>query len=210
MSKNKGKQFKLMELIEKDLSKDPFKQFEIWYAEAKNSNFPYPHSFILSTSDSEGCISSRVLLLKEFNSNGFKFYTNENSRKGKDLVVNHHASICFWWDRLERQVRIDGVVSVLSKVETDQYFSSRPRGSQLGAWASDQSAKITDRSVLENNYIKYEKMYENQDIPRPDYWKGYILSPVSFEFWQGRDNRLHDRFLYTVKNNGWEINRLAP
>lgn len=210
MSKNKDKQFKLMELIEKNLSKDPFKQFEIWYAEAKNSNFPYPNSFILSTSDSEGCISSRVLLLKEFNSNGFKFYTNENSRKGKDLVVNHHASICFWWDRLERQVRISGFVSVLSKVETDQYFSSRPRGSQLGAWASDQSAIITDRSVLENNYIKYEKMYENQDIPRPDYWKGYILSPVSFEFWQGRDNRLHDRFLYTAKNNGWEINRLAP
>ena len=210
MSNKEDKQYKLMELIEKDLSKDPFQQFNAWYMEASKSDFPFPNSFILSTSDSEGYISSRVLLLKEFNSNGFKFYTNENSRKGKDLVVNKNASICFWWDRMERQVRINGFVSVLSKVEIDQYFSSRPRGSQLGAWASDQSAKITDRSVLENNYIKYEKMYENQDIPRPDYWKGYILSPVNFEFWQGRDNRLHDRFLYTVKNNGWEINRLAP
>jgi len=210
MSNEEDKQFKLMEMIEKDLSKDPFQQFDAWYMKASKSDFPFPNSFILSTSDSEGYISSRVLLLKEFNSNGFKFYTNENSRKGKDLVVNKNASICFWWDRLERQVRINGFVSVISKVEIDQYFSSRPRGSQLGAWASDQSAIIADRSVLENNYIKYAKMYENQDIPRPDYWKGYILSPVSFEFWQGRDNRLHDRFLYTVKNNGWEINRLAP
>jgi len=210
MGNKKDMQFKLMELIQKDLFKDPFEQFSVWFKEASKSDFPFPNSFILSTSDNKGFISSRVLLLKEFNKSGFKFYTNENSQKGKNLVENKNASICFWWDRLERQVRINGKVSVLSKDEANKYFSSRPRGSQLGAWTSDQSAELTDRSVLDENYLKYEKKFKNKEIPRPDYWKGYILSPVSFEFWQGRDNRLHDRFLYEIQNSIWKISRLAP
>lgn len=210
MTSKEDKQFKLMELIKKDLKKDPFEQFDLWFKEAVNTDFPFPNSFVLSTSDSEGKISSRVLLLKEINDKGFKFYTNENSRKGKDLVNNNYASICFWWDRLERQVRINGQVSVLSNDESDEYFKTRPRGSQLGAWASEQSTVIADRSVLEENYLKYENKFKNKEIPRPDYWKGYILLPSTFEFWQGRDNRLHDRFLYTVNGNGWAISRLAP
>ncbi len=210
MTSKEDKQFKLMELIKKDLKKDPFEQFDLWFKEAVNTDFPFPNSFVLSTSDSEGNISSRVLLLKEIKDKGFKFYTNENSQKGKDLVINKYASICFWWDRLERQVRINGQVSVLSNDESDEYFKTRPRGSQLGAWASEQSTVIADRSVLEENYLKYENKFKNKEIPRPDYWKGYILLPSTFEFWQGRDNRLHDRFLYTVNGNGWAISRLAP
>jgi pyridoxamine 5'-phosphate oxidase len=210
MTSKEDRQYKLMELLEKDLSRDPFEQFGAWYMEVSNSDFPFPNSFILSTSDNDGIISSRVLLLKEFNKKGFKFYTNKNSRKGKELIINNNASICFWWDRLERQVRIEGLVSGLSKKESENYFNTRPRGSQLGAWASDQSSIISDRTILEDNYLKYEKLYQNKKIPKPDFWKGYILTPSSFEFWQGRDNRLHDRFLYTVRDNVWVISRLAP
>lgn len=204
------KQYRLMELLEKELSKDPFEQFENWYSEAKDSDFPYPNSFVLSTSDREGNISSRVVLLKGHDMNGFKFYTNENSRKGKDLTENKKASICFWWDRLERQVRINGTVSVLSDSESDDYFRTRPRGSQIGAWASDQSEVIKDRSVLDNSYSNFNNKYKESEIPRPPYWRGFMLNPGSFEFWQGRDNRLHDRFLYTKKDNIWKIQRLAP
>ena len=210
MVDNIDKQYRLMELLEKDLSEDPFKQFETWYEEAKDSDFPYPNAFVLSTSDGKGAISSRVVLLKGFDDKGFKFYTNEKSKKGKDLSENSKASICFFWDRLERQVRLEGTVTTLSDNEADEYFETRPRGSQIGAWASDQSTVIKDRSTLDDNYKELEKKYENTEIPRPNYWKGYILSPVTFEFWQGRDNRLHDRFLYTVKNNDWLIERLAP
>ena len=210
MTGNKDKQYRLMELTESDLSSDPFEQFKNWYSETELSDFPFPNAFILSTSDNEGKISSRVVLLKGYDNNGFKFYTNERSRKGKDLKRNKNASICFWWDRLERQVRIEGIVSTLSDSESDDYFKSRPRGSQLGAWASEQSEVIIDRSVLDNAYKEYDEKYNNTDIPRPESWKGYILKPQTFEFWQGRDNRLHDRFLYTNENNSWNIKRLAP
>jgi len=210
MTNKESKQYKLMELNVKDLKRDPFEQFSTWYQDTSNADFPFPNAFILSTSDGKGVVSSRVLLLKEFDKNGFKFYTNENSRKGKELSNNNIASICFWWDRLERQVRIEGLVSELSKKESEDYFSTRPRGSQLGAWVSNQSSIILDRSILENNYLKYEKLFKNKDIPKPDFWMGYILAPKSFEFWQGRENRLHDRFLYTVQDNVWVISRLAP
>ena len=210
MANKKDKQYRLMELTEADLHTDPIEQFAIWYKEAGESGFPFPNSFILSTSDKKGHISSRVLLLKEFNKNGFKFYTNESSKKGKELNANNNASICFWWDRLERQVRIEGTVSGLSNSESDKYFKTRPRGSQLGAWASDQSSVIKDRSVLDKAYKEFDKKYENKDIPRPQFWKGYLLSPLCIEFWQGRENRLHDRFLYTRNDSIWNIERLAP
>ncbi len=204
------KQFKLMQLSEDDLIADPIKQFDLWYKDAIRSDVPFPNSFVLSTSGKNNVISSRVLLLKDHSSEGFKFYTNENSRKGKDLTDNNNASICFWWDRLERQVRISGPVKILSSKESDEYFNSRPRGSQLGAWASDQSEEISSRKVLEDSYKKYDLKYKNKIIPRPEYWKGYILVPINIEFWQGRDNRLHDRFLYSLVNKKWRISRLAP
>lgn len=204
------KQFKLMQLSEDDLIADPIKQFDLWYKDAIRSDVPFPNSFVLSTSSKKNVISSRVLLLKDHSSEGFKFYTNENSRKGKDLTDNNNASICFWWDRLERQVRISGTVEILSSKESDEYFNSRPRGSQLGAWASDQSEEISSRKILEDSYKKYDLKYEKKIIPRPEYWKGYILVPINIEFWQGRDNRLHDRFLYSLVNKKWRISRLAP
>lgn len=199
-----------MELRKSDLHKDPFIQFAIWYEEIQKSGFPFPNSFILSTSSNKGQNSSRVVLLKDFDSAGFKFYTNENSRKGLDLRENANASICFWWDRLERQVRINGNVSQLSEIESNEYFSTRPRGSQLGAWASEQSKVITDRKTLDENYKKYEKKYKGTTVPRPEYWRGYILVPEMFEFWQGRLNRLHDRLRYLKINGSWNIERLAP
>ena len=210
MTDKTDKQYKLMELRKADIHEDPFAQFGIWYEETRQTGFPFPNSFIFSTSDKNGINSSRVLLLKDFDKSGFKFYTNENSRKGLDLKDNSNASICFWWDRLERQVRIEGNVSELSDSESDEYFSTRPSGSQLGAWASEQSEVIPDRETLDNNFEKYEKKFENKDIPRPEYWKGYILQPDMFEFWQGRLNRLHDRLRYIKHNSSWKIERLAP
>ena len=199
-----------MDLKKSDLHKDPIVQFKKWYEKVLQTILPFPNAFILSTSDKNGLPSSRVLLLKDIDESGFKFYTNENSKKGVDLKENPNASICFWWDKLERQVRISGKVTQLNDKETDEYFATRPRESQLSAWASDQSMVIESRIILENNYKKYENKFKNTEIPRPEYWKGYQLRPNVFEFWQGRENRLHDRFRYIKKNKLWSIERLAP
>jgi len=210
MIEDTDKQYKLMNLKKSDLHKDPIVQFKKWYEKVLQTILPFPNAFILSTSDKNGLPSSRVLLLKDIDESGFKFYTNENSRKGVDLKENPNASICFWWDKLERQVRISGKVTQLNDKETDEYFATRPRESQLSAWASDQSMVIESRIILENNYKKYENKFKNTEIPRPEYWKGYQLRPNVFEFWQGRENRLHDRFRYIKKNKLWSIERLAP
>jgi len=210
MTEDTDKQYKLMNLKKSDLHKDPIVQFQKWYKRVLQTKILFPNAFILSTSDKNGLPSSRVLLLKDLDDNGFKFYTNEYSRKGIDLKENPNASICFWWDKLERQVRIDGKVTLLKDKESDEYFATRPRESQLGAWASDQSTIIESRKIIEKNYKKYDKKFANTKIPRPDYWKGYKLRPNVFEFWQGRVNRLHDRFRYVKKNNLWSIERLAP
>lgn len=210
MIEDTDKQYKLMNLKKSDLHKDPIVQFKKWYEKVLQTILPFPNAFILSTSDKNGLPSSRVLLLKDIDESGFKFYTNENSRKGVDLKENPNASICFWWDKLERQVRISGKVTQLNDKETDEYFATRPRESQLSAWASDQSMVIEGRIILENNYKKYENKFKNTEIPRPEYWKGYQLRPNVFEFWQGRENRLHDRFRYIKKNKLWAIERLAP
>ena len=201
MIEDTDKQYKLMNLKKSDLHKDPIVQFKKWYEKVLQTILPFPNAFILSTSDKNGLPSSRVLLLKDIDESGFKFYTNENSRKGVDLKENPNASICFWWDKLERQVRISGKVTQLNDKETDEYFATRPRESQLSAWASDQSMVIESRIILENNYKKYENKFKNTEIPRPEYWKGYQLRPNVFEFWQGRENRLHDRFRYIKKIN---------
>ena len=203
MIEDTDKQYKLMNLKKSDLHKDPIVQFKKWYEKVLQTILPFPNAFILSTSDKNGLPSSRVLLLKDIDESGFKFYTNENSRKGVDLKENPNASICFWWDKLERQVRISGKVTQLNDKETDEYFATRPRESQLSAWASDQSMVIESRIILENNYKKYENKFKNTEIPRPEYWKGYQLRPNVFEFWQGRENRLHDRFRYIKKNKLW-------
>ena len=205
-----SKQYELMELRRDSLKSDPFKQFDVWYDSALNSGIKYPEAFVLSTSTVDGESSTRVLLYKGRNDSGFKFYTNANSMKGRELNNNKKVSMCFWWNELERQVRIKGFVEHLSEDEINDYFKSRPRGSQVGAWASDQSSVIENRDYLEKNYEFYEEKFSGVDIPRPEYWMGYIVIAIEFEFWQGRNNRLHDRFLYQKENENWIIERLAP
>ena len=208
---SKNKQYELMELRRDGLKDDPYIQFETWYAEALRSGIKYPDAFIFSTSTESGKPSSRVLLYKGRSSKGFKFYTNIESKKGAELQVNSRASMCFWWDVLERQLRIDGSVELLSEEEMNSYFSTRPRGSQLGALASMQSSVLKNRDELEDKFGELEKEYEGKEIARPDYWVGYSLIPTEFEFWQGRKDRLHDRFRYrTDGGKGWIIERLSP
>jgi pyridoxamine 5'-phosphate oxidase len=166
----------------------------------------------LATSNGEGRISSRIILLKGFDAGGFQFYTNYKSKKGKDLSANPYAAMSFFWPELERQIRIEGKVQKISPRDSDLYHSARPRNNQLGAWASDQSAPIADRKTLESQFEAVSKAYKDQDIiPRPDMWGGYRLSPEIIEFWQGRESRLHDRIEYIRDNNGnWCKQRLNP
>ena len=214
MSKNKffgSKQYKLSELDLKDLSTDPYDQFDKWYAQVLDSNEKFPNAVLLSTADSKGVPSSRIVLLKGYDSSGFIFYTNSNSKKGKEIDENPYVSLCFWWPIFERQLRIDGKVEILSEDITDEYFESRPRESQIGAWISDQSEVLKSRKVMEDEFHKFEKDNEGKKIKRPDFWKGYKVIPIEFEFWQGRDNRLHDRFRYILESKSeWKINRLYP
>lgn len=211
MSKPENKQYGLFELLEGDLDPDPVKQFEKWFDEASGAEFVHPNAFSLATSSIDGTPTARMLLLKDFDESGFVFYTNSESAKGEEMSLNPRASICFWWDKLERQVRIEGVVEKVSCSEADLYFASRPRGSQIGAWASRQSSVIESREYLENRALEIEAEYENREIPRPPYWNGYRLVPSSIEFWQGRPNRLHDRLRYRkTREGGWVIERLAP
>jgi pyridoxamine 5'-phosphate oxidase len=196
---------------EANMSNDPILQFEIWFNEAVKNKIPEPNIMHLSTVTLDCKPSGRVLLLKGFDEKGFVFYTNYDSRKGTDLKNNANASMTFLWIELYRQVRIEGKVEKISAEESDQYFHSRPRGSQISAVASSQSSIIENRKVLEEKVKELEKEYESKPVPRPENWGGYCLSPVSIEFWQGRASRLHDRILFTLeKNNNWIKQRLAP
>lgn len=206
-----NKQFGLYELKESDANSDPIIQFGQWYEEALSADIIHPNAFTLTTSTKKGRPSSRVLLLKGFDSDGFVFYTNSNSKKGRELKENTFAALCFWWGKLERQIRIEGSIKMVSDEEADEYFATRPRGSQIGAWASNQSSVIANRELLEEAAREYESKFKDKQVPRPQYWNGYRLTADSIEFWQGRDNRLHDRLRYKFQHEGqWIIERLSP
>lgn len=203
------RQYTKSSLTSKNVNKDPFKQFSKWFSEVMSSDFLEPNAMTLSTSTPDGKPSARVLLLKGFDENGFVFYSNYKSRKGKELEKNQYASILFYWDKLERQIRIDGKVEKVTPEESDAYFQTRPYKSRLGAWASNQSSVVESRSEIVKQFLKYMVKFK-QHVPLPDSWGGYRLVPDAFEFWQGRPNRLHDRIRYKKIKAGWKIERLAP
>lgn len=207
---NLRKDYSLAELDESIVNKNPFKQFDKWFNEALNSNLSEPNAMALATSTRDGKPSLRIVLLKGFDEDGFVFYTNYKSRKGHELHENPYAAITFFWSELQRQVRIEGKISKVSREKSEEYFHSRPIKSQLGALASHQSQTLKNRQELDNIYKKLELEYQDKEIPKPEYWGGYILKPESIEFWQGRRSRLHDRILFTRNNNNWDISRLSP
>lgn len=198
-------------LNENEADANPFKQFQTWFDQAVTAELPEPNAMTLATANPQGKPSARIVLLKGVDHEGFVFYTNYNSQKGQELAVNPWGSLVFWWVELERQVRIEGTVEKVSTQESEEYFVSRPVGSQLGAWASPQSEVISSRDVLEEKMTELEKQYQGQTIPKPSHWGGYRLYPTEIEFWQGRPNRLHDRLRYRKQDDGsWLRERLAP
>lgn len=198
-------------LDETTVDPDPIKQFAQWFDDAHCSQMPLPNAMTLATADKHGRPSARVVLLKEFDSRGFVFYTNYKSRKARELENNTSAAIVFYWPDLVRQVRIEGTLEKISAEESDRYFQTRPRDSQLGAWASDQSEVVRNRNELDKKFEELKRHYAGKPIPRPPHWGGYRLKPTRMEFWQGRAARMHDRVGYAKGQDGrWEIKRLAP
>jgi pyridoxamine 5'-phosphate oxidase len=196
-------------LTERDVDPDPILQFEKWFEEALHAGLIEPNAMTLATSTRDGHPSARVVLLKGADANGFVFFTDYRSRKGAELDTNPHVSLCFWWDALQRQVRISGTAVRVSREETAAYFHTRPHGSRVGAWASQQSATLASREMLEKEVERLERAYPD-DVPLPPHWGGYRVTPASLEFWQGRPSRLHDRIVYTRDGSAWKIGRLSP
>ncbi len=196
-------------LSENTASPDPVAQFTAWFDDARTAGLPEPNAMALATATASGLPSVRMVLLKEYDARGFVFYTNYGSRKGRELGLNRHAALLFFWAVFQRQIRIEGDVERVTREESAAYFRTRPRGAQIGAWASVQSELVT-RAALEARITEIEKEYDGREVPVPPFWGGFRVKPAAFEFWQGRTHRLHDRLRYVKDGAAWKIERLAP
>jgi pyridoxamine 5'-phosphate oxidase len=201
--------YKRAALSERDAAENPFDQFTRWFDEALAAAVPEPNAMTLATVDESGRPSARIVLLKSLDARGFVFHTNYDSRKGRELTANARVALLFFWPELERQIRIEGTARTVSATESDDYFAARPRASRIGAWASPQSAPIPDREWLEASFAAANARFA-ADVPRPPNWGGVRVEPDQFEFWQGRESRLHDRLLWARAGSGWTLRRLAP
>jgi pyridoxamine 5'-phosphate oxidase len=197
-------------LVESDLLPDPIAMFRRWYADAYAAGLHEPNAMVVATVSATGEPSARLVLLKGVSDDGFVFYTNAHSRKGAELAANPRCALLFPWHPLERQVRVDGTARPLAREAVDAYFATRPRGSQLGAWASPQSRVVSGPEELQAAYAEAEERYAGGDVPTPEEWGGYLVHPESVEFWQGRPGRMHDRLVYRREADGWRSERLAP
>ena len=198
------------EFSEKTVDPNPFVQFKKWYDEHLSYNIAIPNSVSIATANKDGRASVRTVLLKDHNKQGFVFFTNYKSRKGKQLLLNPHAALLFYWPESVRQIRIEGTTELLSSEDSESYFKTRPRESQLSSWASEQSSVIPDREYLENRFVFFKNIYSEKTVTKPEQWGGFRLTPDWFEFWQEGNFRLHDRLTYTKKKDLWIIERLAP
>ncbi|MEX1276400.1 MAG: pyridoxamine 5'-phosphate oxidase [Bacteroidota bacterium] len=204
------REYSMRPLNEQEVDRNPFVQFQHWFDEAVRVETIEPNAMVLATSSPGGLPSARMVLLKGFDELGFLFFTNFESRKAEELHRNPHAALLFYWGELSRQVRIEGEVEAASRDESEEYFRTRPLESRIGAWASKQSSVIPGREYLEERVTRIKQQFPGNDVPLPPFWGGFRVKPAAFEFWQGRENRLHDRLRYSRQGEGWVLERLSP